>query len=201
MTERGGTPSGEPVLNQAGGAPDVYCSAGGDSFATEHFSLTFGTAFAMKRCTSMLHGRMIMSEELGMNRRLFDRTVGILGRSLGYRVRNQRVIASNLANIDTPGFRPKKLEFDEELRKAVEKDQVHLTRTDGKHLPGLQELGTGGEQSFEVETEPESAGGDHALDIDSEMAKMAKNNLLYEATVKMLSKKFSLLREAIEERR
>jgi flagellar basal-body rod protein FlgB len=141
---------------------------------------------------------MTMSGELGMNRKLFDRTVGILGRTLQYRVGNQRVIAGNLANIDTPGFRPKKLEFDEELRKAVEKDQVHLTRTDGKHLPGLQELSTEGEQSLELQTEPESTGGDHALDIDTEMAKMAKNNLLYEATVKMLSKKFSLLREAIE---
>lgn len=142
-----------------------------------------------------------MSDELGMNRTLFDRTVGILSRTLDYRVRNQRVIASNIANIDTPGFRPKKLKFDEELRRAVEDKQVHLRTTDRKHLPGFQDSGLEGDGSFVLETEPESIAGDHSLDIDREMAKMAKNNLLYEATVKMLSKKFDLLREAIEGRR
>ena len=139
-----------------------------------------------------------MSEGVGINGRLFDRTMGILDRVLDYRVKNQRVIATNVANIDTPGFRPKRLKFDEELRKAVDKEQVHLMRTDGKHLPGLQQFSMEGEQSFELETGPESAGGDHSLDIDREMAKMAKNNLLYDATVKMLSKKFSLLKEAIQ---
>jgi len=142
-----------------------------------------------------------MNDELGMNRTLFDRTVAILSRTLDYRVRNQRVIASNIANIDTPGFRPKKLKFDEELRRAVEDKQVHLRKTDRKHLPGLQGRGLEGEGSFVLETEPGSIGSDHSLDIDREMAKMAKNNLLYEATVKMLSKKFDLLREAIEGRR
>lgn len=142
-----------------------------------------------------------MSDELGMNRTLFDRTVGILSRTLDYRVRNQRVIASNIANIDTPGFRPKELKFDDELRKAVEDKQVRLEKTDRKHFPGLQGPGMEGPSSFEVEREPGSTGGDLSLDLDREMAKMAKNNLLYEATVKMLSKKFDLLRAAIEERR
>ncbi|MBW2096478.1 MAG: flagellar basal body rod protein FlgB [Deltaproteobacteria bacterium] len=142
-----------------------------------------------------------MSDELGMNRTLFDRTVGILSRTLDYRVRNQRVIASNIANIDTPGFRPKKLKFDEELRRAVEDKQIHLKKTDRKHFPGLQEPGMEGPSSFVLETERGSTGGDLSLDIDREMAKMAKNNLLYEATVKMLSKKFDLLRAAIEGRR
>lgn len=142
-----------------------------------------------------------MSDELGINKTLFDRATKILGRTLDYRVENQRVIAGNIANIDTPGYRPKKLEFDEELRRAVEKEQIHLRKTDGKHLPGLQQSGMQGEQSFLLKTEPGSTGGDRSLDIDAEMAKMAKNNLLYEATVKMLSKKFDLLREAIEGRR
>ena len=38
------------------------------------------------------------------------------------------------------------------------------------------------------------------LDIDSEMAKMAQNNLLYEASATLLSKKFKALKAAIEGR-
>jgi flagellar basal-body rod protein FlgB len=142
-----------------------------------------------------------MGDELGLNRSLFDRTMSVLGRTLDYRVRNQRVISSNIANIDTPGYRPKQLKFDEELRKAVDGDQLRLRKTDRNHLPGSQELPSGRESSCVEEVPAESIAGDASLDIDREMTKMAKNNLLYEATVKMLSRKFDLLRTAIEERR
>jgi flagellar basal-body rod protein FlgB len=121
--------------------------------------------------------------------------------TLDYRVRNQRVISSNIANIDTPGYRPKQLKFDEELRRAVDGEELRLRKTDRKHLPGPQEFASGGQPSCVEENPAESIAGDVSLDIDREMTKMAKNNLLYEATVKMLSRKFDLLRTAIEEKR
>ncbi len=68
-------------------------------------------------------------------------------------------------------------------------------------MPGSQELPSGGQSSCVEEVPAESIAGDASLDIDREMTKMAKNNLLYEATVKMLSRKFDLLRAAIEEKR
>lgn len=142
-----------------------------------------------------------MGDELGLNRSLFDRTVSVLGRTLDYRVRNQRVITSNIANIDTPGYRPKQLKFDEELRKAVDSSQIGLRKTDRNHLPGSQQFPSSAKSSCVEEISAESIAGDASLDIDREMAKMAKNNLLYEATVKMLSRKFDLLRTAIEEKR
>ncbi len=140
-------------------------------------------------------------EKVGMSQNLFDRTVGVLSRALDYRVRNQRIISTNVANIDTPGFRPKQLKFDEELQRAVDNENMPLAKTNGKHLPGLNESGPQGAPSFVLESVEGSKMGDHSLDIDEEMAKMAKNNLLYEATVKMLSKKFELLKMAIEGRR
>ena len=140
-------------------------------------------------------------EKAGLSQNLFDRTVGVLNRALDYRVRNQRVISTNVANIDTPGFKPKHLKFDEELRRAVGNENMPLAKTNGKHLPGLDESGLQDTASFVLESEGSSRLGDNSLDIDKEMAKMAKNNLLYEATVKMLSKKFELLKTAIEGRR
>lgn len=138
-----------------------------------------------------------MAENLGMNQGLFDRTVGILTRALDYRVANQRVISTNIANMDTPGFRPKALKFDEALQQAVDNRDLHLLETNRKHLPGFSESGIQEGSSFVLDTEPANPVGDHSLQIDKEMAKMAKNNLLYEATVKMLSNKFDLLKTAI----
>ncbi len=140
-------------------------------------------------------------EKAGISQNLFDRTVGVLSRALDYRVRNQRIISTNVANIDTPGFRPKQLKFDEELRRAVDNENMPLAKTNGKHLPALDASGLQDAPSFVLESVGASKMGDNSLDIDKEMAKMAKNNLLYEATVKMLSKKFDLLRTAIEGRR
>jgi flagellar basal-body rod protein FlgB len=134
------------------------------------------------------------------NNRLMGKTVGILADMLDFRARNHGVIASNLSNIDTPGFEPKELEFDAELRRAVDgRAALSMTRTNEKHLSGQE--GAKLKPSFSAHRVQSADGTPYDLDLDREMAKMAQNNLLYEATVKILSKKFDALKTAIEGRR
>ncbi len=130
--------------------------------------------------------------------RLMDRTINILSRALDYRAKRHTVIAGNLANIDTPGYKPKDIEFDETLRQALERDSLPLKKTHKSHIGkgGINVRSNG--TYFPIKEAPRGVSGDRELDIDTEMAKMAKNNLLYEATVKMLSKKFDELRSVIE---
>lgn len=132
-----------------------------------------------------------------MDNGMMNKTMGLLSHMLDFRSKNHGVIASNLSNVDTPGYKPQELEFDGELRRALDRTNVHLRKTDEKHLP----LGAGeGGPSFETHA-LRAKGGGRELDIDREMAKMAQNNLLYEATVKLLSKRFEQLKIAIEGRR
>jgi flagellar basal-body rod protein FlgB len=134
-----------------------------------------------------------------MRHRLMDKTMGLLSHVLDYRAKNHGVISGNLSNIDTPGFEPKELEFDEVLKRAVEQPKLPLKRTNNMHLSSGM---TDGKPSFSLHTlEAKGKRDPNDLDIDREMAKMSQNNLLYEATVKILSKKFEALRAAIEERR
>ena len=49
----------------------------------------------------------------------FDRTTGVLQKVLDFRLQKQQVIAANIANADTPGYTPVRLEFEKELRQAV----------------------------------------------------------------------------------
>jgi len=127
--------------------------------------------------------------------RLFDRTIGILSRALDFRSTNHHVIAGNLANIDTPGFRPKALSFDEELKRAAGKQGLSLRRTDPRHFGdgswGLQ----GG---FPLETMSVGPMDSEQLNLDAEMAKMMQNNLLYDASTRLLAKKFQALRMTID---
>lgn len=134
------------------------------------------------------------------NNGLMDRTTRLLTYTLGYRSKNHGVISANLANVDTPDFRPKELLFDEELRRAAEKDTVQLKKTHEKHFTGPGNA-LSGDHGFTLQEQKGPKGSPAELDIDREMARLAENNLVYEAAVRMLSKKFEALRTAIEERR
>ena len=127
--------------------------------------------------------------------RMMDKTIKTLSRALDFRSANHRVIAGNLANADTPGFRHKELRFDEELKRAAGMDTINLKTTNSGHISHYT---PGKGNSFPVHEGEPAINGKGQLDLDMEMAKMTRNNLLYEASAKLLAKKFKALRSAIE---
>jgi len=133
--------------------------------------------------------------------RLMGKTMQALKHSLDFRAANHSVISSNLANIETPGYAPKKATFSQALRNAMgsredmRSDSLHLRRTHQKHLPSSPDK----DVSYTIKTKMGPDGKPAKLDLDHEMARMAKNNLLYEASVQLLSKKFEALKNAIQD--
>lgn len=127
--------------------------------------------------------------------KFMDETTRILARVLDFRSARQQVISENLANVDTPGFIPRELRFDQELQRACNKTDLHLKKTDSAHIRDAVDID---KNHFPLEnlTTPENGTGE--FNIDAEMAKMMSNNLLYETTAKLISKKFIALRNAIE---
>jgi len=122
---------------------------------------------------------------------IYGRTIDILKRAMDYGSANQQVISGNMANVDTPGYRQMSLKFDEELLLAEKNaSDTSLTRTNSRHIAGSSDSTIAG---FSVEAK-KTAG----IDMDNEMAKMAKNNLLYEANTRLLSKKLLALKAAIK---
>ena len=109
--------------------------------------------------------------------RFIDRTTKILSRVLDYRSANQRIISANLANADTPGFKPKELRFDEELQRVAEKNNIRIQTTDRGHLSQSSNFSGG---DFPIVTQVTKGPGSERdeLNIDAEMAKMMQNNLL-----------------------
>jgi flagellar basal-body rod protein FlgB len=133
-----------------------------------------------------------------INHTLMGKTVGLLSEALGLRSKNHTMISSNLSNIDTPGYKPKGVNFEEALKKAVGKGPLPLNRTHVGHLPASAAAPLN-EETLSLESMDEAPAGE--LDIDTEMSKMVRNNLLYEATAKMLSKKFEALRMVVDDKR
>ena len=134
-----------------------------------------------------------------MQNRLTGKTVTLLSKTLDYRSENHNVISGNMANIDTPGYRPRELVFDQTLQRAVEKNAMRLKKTNPKHFSHYSGTLHYGDNNFTLKNqERERTATSDELNIDKEMAKMLQNNLLYEAAARMLSKKFEALKGAIE---
>ena len=123
-----------------------------------------------------------------MPTRLFDQTIGFLQRSLDIRTFRHKVLSDNIANADTPLHRPKDIPFQRILERSfIQPSKLYPQKTNTNHLSG--EVGT----PFEVEISGEE------VSVDREMARLAENNLMYDAGVQALIKKLEAIRITLVE--
>jgi len=121
-----------------------------------------------------------------------DKTTKALAASLKYRQMRQELIASNIANAETPGYKAKKIDFEDALARALDTDeQQTLKTTDSRHF----NVGGGGFNNLQPEIYEESNG--NTVDRDQEMADMAENKIMYDASVQLLNKKLGLMKYVV----
>lgn len=121
---------------------------------------------------------------------LFDKTISLLGNAAGYRVDRHGLLTSNLANIQTPGYKTKDISFEQRLQEAIpDKNQMQLVKTNAHHLPVYDATG---------KIRPQIVSGGE-VDLDLQMTKLSENNLLFTALVQLLGGKYRLLRETIDQ--
>ncbi len=130
---------------------------------------------------------------------LFEPNVGLVGKVMDMQLQRQNVVMSNIANIKTPGYKPRTLDFEKELQSALALDsRGKLTRTSPKHLPSAFEAEGFGPE-WDKTWKPRIIHGEDRVDLDKEMAKMAKNNLQYNAMASVMRSSFEGLRNIITE--
>ncbi len=122
--------------------------------------------------------------------RLFGKTFNLLGAMMDYRSERNKVITSNIANIDTPDYRPFDYVFKQELKKNPV-GRIPLARTDEKHFPNAAD-----EISRNDFTRVVS--GDK-VDLDGEMTHLAENHLMFNLTAELLARKFKGIRNVLTE--
>lgn len=122
---------------------------------------------------------------------LFGKTIEMLSAALDFRSERHKVIVSNIANIDTPGYRPKDIVFKEALEAIISKNGVTMTGSNCMHMTAQSILA--GRAGFEVIDSGER------VNLDSEMAKLAENNLMHNLAVELLARKFRGLNTVLRE--
>ncbi len=110
-------------------------------------------------------------------------------RAIGYHVKRHALLATNVANAETPGFRPQDMSFDAFLSKA------QLLRT--SHARHMETVGGSRYQMSLFEDPVDSPGNDgNAVSMEREMGKIVANSHRYRAAVEMISRRMSLLKYA-----
>lgn len=115
-------------------------------------------------------------------------------------LRNQ-LMANNLANANTPGFKRQDVDFQKVLQDFLGQGQLRMVRTNDKHLPLVQDSAE--EIAFSVDKEYGTSvrRDENNVNVDVEMAELAKNQLYYSTVVDSVNSDIRKLRTAIREGR
>ena len=116
-------------------------------------------------------------------------TVSVLHESLDYHAKRHNLLSSNVANADTPGFRPA------ELVRVPEDNVVNnlpLARTAEAHQRPFDGEVNPEWLAIEDATSPIGADG-NAVEIDREMSKISANNLRYEGAARLVRSQLGIL--------
>ncbi len=107
-----------------------------------------------------------------------------------------RVLANNVANANTPGFKPTRVSFLDSLREALSASEpgLALKVTHPKHLPSSS-VGPG--LVFEPESADPGRNDQSEFDIDREMVELTKNTGRFDILSSILTKKYQQMREVL----
>ncbi|GAB4337359.1 MAG: flagellar basal body rod protein FlgB [Calditrichia bacterium] len=111
----------------------------------------------------------------------------------------QKTTAANIANVETPGYRRKYVEFEEHLQNALE-NRLSGRRTEAKHLPVGRSRVQEAQPRIVEDDSAELLSGVNNVDIDREVVEQIKNQIRYQYGARLLNKDFSFLRASIKGR-
>lgn len=121
-----------------------------------------------------------------------NQTIISLQKGLDASALRQRVIANNIANMNTPNFKKSTVAFEDLLKEAVGNKAIGMNATDPRHFGVVSNLTELQPEVNLNETTSMRTDGNN-VDVDEEMTNLAANGIQYQALTRQLSDRFSLL--------
>lgn len=112
--------------------------------------------------------------------------------ALGLLSRRQDILASNIANADTPGYLARDIDFSAQLNKTIEQNQdtdrsFDLTRTYDKHIADSSELNSPDASDLLFRIPDQSSADGNTVDMDRERVNFADNNVKYQSSLTFIT--------------
>ena len=129
-------------------------------------------------------------------------------KALVVRSERQRVIASNIANADTPGYAARDVNFKDAMESALG-NETSLTpsapsggladgRTHPQHIPLQSTTGSLGAAKLDYAMQSQPAMDGNSVDLDRERANFVDNSVHYEATLRFINGQSKAILSAIQ---
>ncbi len=127
-----------------------------------------------------------------------NKALDVMQRGMGAANLRQEVISHNIANVNTPNFKKSDVIFEDLLAKELDLDatgRLKVVRTHDRHMP----IAFRGRAAAKVELDPSSSMryDKNNVDIDVEMASLAKNSLYFNALARQVGAEFSRMRTVV----
>jgi flagellar basal-body rod protein FlgB len=132
-----------------------------------------------------------------------SKTHGLLTEAMDYRAARQDMIASNIANADTPYYRPRDVRFEEALiakKNELYKNDSHalkMAQTDTKHLSPKDE-GSALKPTLYYRDGHMARNDGNSVDLDVETTEMSKNSIMFNALVMAAKKDKAIFQSVID---
>ena len=130
-----------------------------------------------------------------------DRLFGLHQTSLSARGNRSQVIASNIANADTPGYQARDLDFKASLNAALGAPSARpatLMRTSSRHLPSQRAGMELGGAALVYRSVSQASIDNNSVDVNVERAKFADNAMRMEASLVFINAKIKSLLAAVQ---
>ena len=133
--------------------------------------------------------------------RLFFEDNGMrqMERFMDLAVQRQKLISSNLSNVDTPAYKTQDIDFEQELQVSLQGQGIQMKVTNDRHLQnaaGFQGQATGLVKEVEGLTLRNDLNN---VNIDQEMSELSTNAMKFTTVAQMISGKFRSLKATITE--
>lgn len=132
----------------------------------------------------------------------FDSYLGAHDDALLLRSKRSEILASNLANSDTPGYKAKDFDFKAAMADAMgtqsefKKGSLKMTTTNGNHLQNSQQAHFSADIQYRNPHQPSLDG--NTVDSGVEKTEFSKNSIYYNASLRFLTGKFQSLTKAVK---
>jgi len=125
-----------------------------------------------------------------------DKEVGFMEQGLRLRSQRQQVLATNIANADTPNYKAQDLDFNQALKSALSgtSSSSGLVATNPRHVTDV----TQGSALVQARKQLQSSADGNTVDMDVEQSQFAENALQYETLVSIINSHFKNINSVMQ---
>jgi len=124
-------------------------------------------------------------------------------KALDYRAMRQDMISSNIANADTPYYKPRDVRFEDSLKiqhdklMNIDSPKLEMAQTNGMHIPLTDDRSFAKATRFYRDGHMARNDG-NSVDIDVETTEMSKNSTMFNALIAGIKKEGMIYKSVIE---